>query len=66
MMENVDVSIYVLYAICPNVVLDICEAVSHVQHTVGVNKNETLVFVIFSAQDASIFKISVPIIKRRS
>ena len=34
--------------------------------TVGVNKNCTLVFVNFSAQDASILKISVPIIKRRS
>ena len=33
--------------------------------TVGVNKNCTLVFVNFSAQDASILKISVPIIKRR-
>ena len=35
-------------------------------HTVGVIRNETLVFVNFSAQDASILKISVPIIKRRS
>ena len=34
-------------------------------HTVGVNKNCTLVFINFSAQDASILKISVPIIKRR-
>ena len=34
--------------------------------TVGVNKNCTLVFVNFSGQDASILKISVPIIKRRS
>ena len=34
--------------------------------TLGVIKNETLVFVNFSAQDASILKISVPIIKRRS
>ena len=34
-------------------------------HTVGVNKNWTLVFVNLSAQDASILKISVPIIKRR-
>ena len=34
--------------------------------TVGVNKNCTLVFVNFSAQDASTLKISVPIIKRRS
>merc|ERR1712067_165172 len=34
--------------------------------TVGADKNETLVFVNFSAQDASILKISVPIIKRRS
>ena len=33
--------------------------------TVGVIRNETLVFVNFSAQDASILKISVPIIKRR-
>ena len=39
--------------------------VMHV-HTVGVNKNETLVFVNFSAQGASILKISVPISKRRS
>ena len=37
-----------------------------VGYTVGVNKNWTLVFVNFSAQDASILKISVPIIKRRS
>ena len=35
-------------------------------HTVGVNKNCTLVFVNFSAQDASILEISVPIVKRRS
>ena len=35
-------------------------------HTVGAVRNETLVFVNFSAQDASILKISVPIIKRRS
>ena len=34
--------------------------------TVGADKNGTLVFVNFSAQDASILKISVPIIKRRS
>ena len=34
--------------------------------TVGVIRNGTLVFVNFLAQDASIFKISVPIIKRRS
>ena len=34
--------------------------------TVGVIRNETLVFVNFSAKDASILKISVPIIKRRS
>ena len=34
--------------------------------TLGVNKNETLVFVNFSARDASILKICVPIIKRRS
>ena len=34
--------------------------------THGVNKNCTLVFVNYSAQDASILKISVPIIKRRS
>ena len=40
--------------------------VSAQQHTVGVNKNWTLVFVNFSAQDASILKISVPIIKRSS
>ena len=36
------------------------------QFTVGADKNETLVFVNFLAQDASILKISVPIIKRRS
>ena len=35
-------------------------------YTVGAVRNETLVFVNFSAQDASILKISVPIIKRRS
>ena len=35
-------------------------------YTVGVIRIETLVFVNFSAQDASILKISVPIIKRRS
>ena len=35
-------------------------------YTVGVIRNETLVFVNFSAQDVSILKISVPIIKRRS
>ena len=35
-------------------------------NTVGADKNGTLVFVNFSAQDASILKISVPIIKRRS
>ena len=34
--------------------------------TVGVIRNETLVFVNFSAQDASILKISAPIIKRSS
>ena len=34
--------------------------------TAGVIRNETLVFVNFWAQDASILKISVPIIKRRS
>ena len=34
--------------------------------TVGAAKNETLVFVDFSAKDASKLKISVPIIKRRS
>ena len=34
--------------------------------TVGVNKNWTLVFVNFSAQVASILKISAPIIKMRS
>ena len=41
-------------------------AIVYTAHTVGVNKNWTLVFVNFSAQDASILKISVPIIKRRS
>ena len=35
-------------------------------HSVGVNKNWTLVIVNFSAQDASILKISVTIFKRRS
>ena len=34
--------------------------------TLGADKNGTLVFVNFSAQDASILKISVHIIKRRS
>ena len=34
--------------------------------TLGFIKNETLVFINFSAQGASILKISVPIIKRRS
>ena len=34
--------------------------------TVGADKNGTLVYINFSAQDASILKISVPIIKRRS
>ena len=34
--------------------------------TLGVIKNETLVFVNFSAQDASILKISVAFMKRRS
>ena len=42
------------------------EAVCKLVITVGVIKNETLIFVNFSAQDASISKISVPIIKRRS
>ena len=35
-------------------------------HTVGAVKNETLFFINFSAQDASILKISVPIFKRSS
>ena len=35
-------------------------------NTVGVIRNGILVFLNFSAQDASILKISVPIIKRRS
>ena len=35
-------------------------------NTIGAVKNETLVFINFSAQDASISKISVPIIKKRS
>ena len=43
-----------------------CYSDEHTVHTVGAAKNETLVFVNFSAQDASILKISVPIIKRRS
>ena len=34
--------------------------------TVGVIRNGTLVFLNFSAQDASVLKISVLIIKRRS
>ena len=34
--------------------------------TVGADKNETLVFVNFSAQGASILKISVAFMKRRS
>ena len=41
-------------------------AVMAENYTVGAVRNETLVFVNFSAQDASILKISVPIIKRRS
>ena len=40
--------------------------VKYVKVTVGADKNETLVFVNFSAKDASKLKISVPIIKRRS
>ena len=36
------------------------------RYTVGFIKNETLVFINFSAQGASILKISVLIIKRRS
>ena len=40
--------------------------ISCLLNTVGVNKNWTLVFVNFSAQDASILKISVTIFKRRS
>ena len=36
-----------------------------VEYTVGVIKNCTLVFVNFSAQGASILKISVPIFKRK-
>ena len=43
-----------------------CWIVPYLLLTVGVNKKWTLVFVNFSAQDASILKISVPIIKRRS
>merc|ERR1712155_291318 len=39
---------------------------SYITITVGAIKNETLVFVNFSAQDASILKISMAIIKRRS
>ena len=42
------------------------DTVTCLVHTVGFIKNETLVFVNSSAQDASILKISVPIIKRRS
>ena len=34
-----------------------------IQNTVGAVRNETLVFVNFSAQDASILKISVSISK---
>ena len=40
--------------------------IDFLRHTVGVNKNWTLVIVNFSAQDASILKISVTIFKRRS
>ena len=40
------------------------DASSKSRITVGFIKNETLVFVNFSAQGASILKISVPIIKR--
>ena len=39
---------------------------SEILYTVGDRIFETLVFVNFSAQDASILKISVPISKRRS
>ena len=39
---------------------------SSMKLTVGAIRNETLVFVNFSAKDASKLKISVPIIKRRS
>ena len=35
-------------------------------NTVGVNRNCTLVFINFSAQDASILNISMAIFKRRS
>ena len=42
------------------------ETLYSIEYTVGAVRNETLVFVNFSAQDASILKISVPIIKRRS
>ena len=35
-------------------------------NTVGAVRNETLFFINFSAQDASILKISVPIFKRSS
>ena len=42
------------------------ESQGNLLHTVGAVRNETLVFVNFSAKDASKLKISVPIIKRRS
>ena len=38
----------------------------YVYFTVGAVRNETLFFINFSVQDASILKISVAIIKRRS
>ena len=41
-------------------------SISYHNNTVGAVRNETLVFVNFSAKDASKLKISVPIIKRRS
>ena len=51
--------------VSPHIRLDI-RVTASILHTVGVIRNETLVFVNFSAQDASMLKISVPIIKRRS
>ena len=44
----------------------LCKVGDLITSTVGVIRNETLVFVNFWAQNASILKISVPISKRRS
>ena len=57
-----------LYCQCSMLKDIVCNIIWYCQleATLGVIKNETLVFVNFSAQDASILKISVAIIKRRS